>query len=135
AGNDPLAVVAAIALAGIAAVGVTWWLARSIAGPVAGLVAGLTMAVSTAAGDAPTFIWNPNLIALASSIALAGAWRAWTSRRGRWWLLAAVGTAITMQCHVLGVVLLPVIVALFVADLRRTTAGEPRSALWRVAAG
>ena len=44
-GDSPLAVVALIALAGIAAVGVVWWLARSIGGPVAGVVAGLVMAV------------------------------------------------------------------------------------------
>jgi 4-amino-4-deoxy-L-arabinose transferase-like glycosyltransferase len=135
AGDEPLAVVLAIALAGIAAVGVTWWLGRSIAGPVAGAVAGLAMAVSTAAVDESTFIWNPNLIALSSSIALAGAWHAWTTRSARWWLLAAAGTAITMQCHVLGVVLLPVIVALFVADLRRTARGEARDRLWRAGAG
>ncbi|WP_410961909.1 hypothetical protein, partial [Salmonella sp. SAL4457] len=79
-----------------------WWLGRSIAGPVAGAVAGLAMAVSTAAVDESTFIWNPNLIALSSSIALAGAWHAWTTRSVRWWLLAAAGTAVTMQCHVLG---------------------------------
>ena len=48
-GDSPLAVVAAIALVGVAAVGVTWWLARSIGGPVAGLVAGLLMAVSASA--------------------------------------------------------------------------------------
>lgn len=59
-GDSPLAVVFLIALAGIAAVAVTWWLARSIAGPVAGLVAGLAMAVSPAAIDESTFIWNPN---------------------------------------------------------------------------
>ena len=80
-GDSPLAVVAFIALAGIAAVGVTWWLARAIGGPVAGLVAGLAMAVSASAVDESTFIWNPNLIALSSAIALAGAWRAWTTRR------------------------------------------------------
>ena len=102
-GDSPLAVTALIALAGIAAVLVTWWLARSIGGPVAGVVAGLAMAVSTSAVDESTFIWNPNLIALSSAIALAGAWRAWTLRDPRWWLLAGVGTAITMQCHVLGV--------------------------------
>ena len=79
----------------------------SIGGPVAGLVAGLAMAVSASAIDESTFIWNPNLIALSSAVALAGAWRAWTTRRPRWWLLAAVGTAVTMQCHVLGVTLLP----------------------------
>ena len=85
-GDSPLAVTALIALAGIAAVVVTWWLARSIGGPVAGLVAGLAMAVSASAVDESTFIWNPNLIALSSAVALAGAWQAWSSGRPRWWL-------------------------------------------------
>jgi 4-amino-4-deoxy-L-arabinose transferase-like glycosyltransferase len=131
-GDSPLAVVALIALAGIAAVLVTWWLARSIGGPVAGLVAGLAMAVSAAAVDESTFIWNPNLIALSSSIALAGAWYGWTSGRRRGWLVAAIGTAVTMQCHVLGVTLLPVVGALLVADARRRPPGPERRAVWWV---
>jgi len=122
-GDAPLAVTLAIALAGIGAVAVTWWLARSIAGPLSGLVAGLAIAISAAAVDESTFIWNPNLIALSSAVALAGAWRAWTTGRPRWWLLAAVGTTVTMQCHVLGVTLLPIIAALLVADVRRR--GDP----------
>jgi 4-amino-4-deoxy-L-arabinose transferase-like glycosyltransferase len=119
-GDSPLAVVLVIALSGVAAVGVTWWLARSIAGPLAGLVAGGLMAVSAAAIDESTFIWNPNFIALTSSVALAGAWRAWSTGSPRWWLVAAAGTALTMQCHILGVAMLPVVGALFVADLRRS---------------
>jgi hypothetical protein len=119
-----------IAVCGIAAVGVTWWLARDIGGPVAGLVAGLTMAVSATAIDESTFIWNPNLIALSSAVALAAAWRAWTTRRPMWWLVAAVATAVTMQCHVLGVTLLPVIAALLVADARSRPAGPERHSVW-----
>ena len=46
-GDSPLAVVATIAVAGIAAVGVAWWLGRSIGGPWAGVLAGLVLAVST----------------------------------------------------------------------------------------
>ncbi|MBI3748577.1 MAG: glycosyltransferase family 39 protein [Chloroflexi bacterium] len=134
-GDSPLAVVAWIALAGIAAVGVTWWLARSVAGPVAGFVAGLAMAISPAAVDESTFIWNPNLIALSSAVALAGAWRAWTGRRPGWWLVAAVGTAITMQSHVLGVTLLPVVGALLVADIRRRVAPTERRTLIRAGVG
>ena len=129
-GDSPLAVVTLIALAGIAAVLVTWWLARDIGGPVAGLVAGLAMAVSASAVDESTFIWNPNLIALSSAIALAGAWRAWTTRDPRWWLLAAVGTAITMQCHVLGVTLLPIVGGLLVADARSRGPGSQRRRVW-----
>ncbi len=129
-GDSPLAVAGLIALAGIAAVLVTWWLARSIGGPVAGLVAGLAMAVSASAVDESTFIWNPNLIALSSSIALAGAWYAWTTRRRRGWIVAAIGTAVTMQCHVLGVTLLPVIAAILVADARRRPPGPERRSVW-----
>jgi 4-amino-4-deoxy-L-arabinose transferase-like glycosyltransferase len=124
-GDSPVAVVLLIALAGIVAVALTWWLARSIAGPVAGFVAGLAMTVSPATIDESTFLWNPNLIALSSAIALSGAWRAWTTRRPAWWLLAAVGTAVTMQCHVLGVTLLPIVGALLVADVRRRPPGVP----------
>jgi 4-amino-4-deoxy-L-arabinose transferase-like glycosyltransferase len=132
-GADPLGVVGAIALAGVAAVGVTWWLARSIGGPVAGAVAGLLMAVSASAVDESTFIWNPNLIALSSSIALAAAWRAWTSGRAAWWVLAGIGVVVTMHCHVLGSVLLPPVVALWALDVRRRFPGPERSA--RIRAG
>jgi 4-amino-4-deoxy-L-arabinose transferase-like glycosyltransferase len=130
AGDSPLAVVLEIALAGIAAVAVTWWLARSIGGPVAGLVAGLVLAVSSSAVDGSTFIWNPNLIALSSAVALAGAWRAWTTRRARWWGVAALGTAVTVQCHVLGIAMAPIVAALLVADWRRS-AGAERAAVSR----
>jgi 4-amino-4-deoxy-L-arabinose transferase-like glycosyltransferase len=122
-GESPLAVVGLIALCGIAAVGVVWWLARSIAGPVAGLVAGLVLAVSAAAIDESTFIWNPNLIALSSAVALAAAWRAWSGHSRWWWLVAAIGTAVTMQCHVLGIALLPIVAAPFLLDARRRPLG------------
>ena len=122
-GDSPLAVVAVIALAGIAAVGVVWWLGRSVGGPIAGAVAALAMAVSAAAVDESTFIWNPNLIALSSAVALAATWKAWAGGDRRWWLLAAVGTAITMQCHILGVALLPVVAAPFLLDARRRELG------------
>jgi hypothetical protein len=122
-GDSPLAVVALIAIAGIAAVGVVWWLARSVGGPIAGLVAGLLMAVSAAAIDESTFIWNPNLIALSSAMAVAAAWRAWSGGDRRWWLVAAAGTAVTMQCHVLGLALLPIVAAPLVVDARRRSLG------------
>jgi 4-amino-4-deoxy-L-arabinose transferase-like glycosyltransferase len=123
-GDSPLAVVALIALAGVAAVGVVWWLARQVGGPVAGAAAGLLAALSAAAIDESTFIWNPNLIALSSALALAGTWRAWSGGDRRWWLLAAVGTAVTMQCHILGVALLPVVAVPFIADARRRSLGR-----------
>jgi Dolichyl-phosphate-mannose-protein mannosyltransferase len=123
-GDSPLAVVFEIALAGIAAVAVVWWLARSIDGPAAGLAAALVIAVSAAAVDESTFIWNPNLIALSSGIALLGAWKGWAGGAPGWWIVAAIGTAITMQSHVLGVALLPIIGIPFVIDARRRSLGR-----------
>ncbi len=125
-GADPTFVVGEIALAGVAAVGVTWWLARSIAGPIAGFVAALVMALSLSAIDESTFIWNPNLIALSSAVALAGAWRARTTGHARWWLLAALGVLVTMQCHVLGVALLPPVAALWAVSYRAAPPGPER---------
>jgi 4-amino-4-deoxy-L-arabinose transferase-like glycosyltransferase len=131
-GADPVAVTAAIAFGGTLAVAVTWWLARSIAGPVAGLIAGFLLAISASAVEESTFIWNPNLIALSSSIALAAAWRAWTSGRAGWWAVAGAAAVVTMHCHVLGVVLSPMIAALLVADLRRRS-GPARRPVIRAA--
>lgn len=123
-GDSPLAVAVLVALAGVAAVAVVWWMARGIGGPVAGAIAGLTAAVATAAIQGSTFIWNPNLIALTSSMALAGTWRAWASKDGRWWMLAALGVALTMQFHLLGVALLPIVAVPYILDTRRRALGR-----------
>ena len=134
-GDDPVVVVGAIAVGGVCAVAVTWWLARSIGGSLAGLVAGLLMAVSSSAVNESTFVWNPNLIALSASIALAGAWQAHRTGRARWWLVAAVGVVVTMQCHVLGVALAPPVVALYLLDLRRARDLAVRRRLGRAGVG
>lgn len=126
---DPRVVVGAIAIGGVAAVGVTWWLARSIGGPLAGLVAGLLVAVSTSAISETTIVWNPSLVALSSSVALAGAWQAQRTGHARWWIVAAVGLVVTMQCHVLGIVLAPPLVGRYLLDLRRSPTGESRRRL------
>lgn len=133
---DPTWVVAEIALAGIAAVALTWSLARSIGGPLAGAVAALLMALSASAIDESTFIWNPNLIAFSSALALAAAWRCWTTGRARWSVLAAFGVLITMHCHVLGFALVPPVAGLLVLTWRRAPGGPARRRLgWSLFAG
>jgi Dolichyl-phosphate-mannose-protein mannosyltransferase len=125
--GDPTIVVAEIALLGTLAVGLVASVARSAAGIAAGIAAGLLMAVSATAIDESTFLWNPNLVAFTSALAVAAAWRAWTTRHARWWLLVAAAQAATMQCHVLGAVLLPALLVWLLADMRRRPAGERRT--------
>ncbi|HKF84604.1 MAG TPA: glycosyltransferase family 39 protein, partial [Candidatus Limnocylindrales bacterium] len=138
-GPDPVAVTGWIALWGVAAVAGTWWLGRLLGGPVAALVAGLLMAISPAEIDASTFIWNPNIIPAAAAVAYAAAIHAWRSGSARWWLLAAVGAMVTMQAHVLGLVVLPPLVVAWLADVRRSgregQAGRRRSVMAAGAGG
>jgi 4-amino-4-deoxy-L-arabinose transferase-like glycosyltransferase len=133
-GDDPIAVVAAIALGGTAAVGVTWWLGRDIAGRLAGGVAGLLLAVSATAVSGSTFIWNPNIVALTGSLALATTWLAWSRRQPAWWLAAGATAALTMHGHVLGAVLMVPLAVVFLADVRRRPGERRRILGWGVAA-
>ena len=133
-GGDPAFVVGEIALLGVLAVALVATLARNVGGMVAGVTAGLLMAVSATAIDESTFLWNPNLVAFTSALAVTAAWRAWTTRRARWWLLVAAAQAATMQCHVLGFVLLPPLIVWLIADMRRRH-GPDRQAVLRVALG
>ncbi len=132
-GTDPTAVVLWIALVGIAAAGVIWWLGRSMGGPVAGLIAGLLAATSATAVGGSTFIWNPNLLPLAAALALAFGWRAWLTRNARWWLAAGAAQAVVQQAHLLGIVALPALAALWLADLRRRPERRASTAGWGLA--
>ncbi len=135
-GADPVAVMAWIALFGMGAVAAVWWLARLIGGPLAAAVAGLLAAVSPAGIDESTFIWNPNLIPVASALAFVGMILARQTGRDRWWLLAGAGAMVTMQCHVLGVVIVPPLALAWVAELRRRrAAGRPLRPLVGAGAG
>jgi hypothetical protein len=128
-GADPLPVVALIACLGVIAVGLTWWLARSIGGPVAGIAAALVLATSATAVESSTFLWNPNVVPAASALALVGAREAWTRRSAPWWLVAALGAMVAMQCHWLAGLLAPPIAALWLADVLRAGPGARRRSL------
>ncbi len=114
---DPVAVTGEIALFGIAAIAGAWWLGRLLGGPLAGAVAGLLAAVSPAGIDESTFIWNPNLIPAAAGLAFGAAVMARRSGRARWWVASGLGAMVTMQCHVLGIVIVLPLAWAWVADL------------------
>ncbi|MHB8891676.1 MAG: hypothetical protein ACYC65_06480 [Candidatus Limnocylindrales bacterium] len=131
AGADPTTAVAEMAIAGMAAVAVTWWMARSMGGPLAGLAAGVLAAVSAAAITCSTVIDNPNLMPLFSAVAIGGAWSAWSTRRESRWLVAAAGQSVVQQLQILGTLALPSYIVLFALDVRRRR-GEERRRLLRV---
>ncbi len=125
-GNDPYPVLVAFALVGIAAVVAAWWVAREMAGPVAGLIAALLLAVSSTSISASTWLWNPNLVPLASLVAVGAAWRAWSGASPRWWAVTATALAVAGQLHVLAWLLALPVAGLYLLDLWRTVPGPPR---------
>lgn len=130
--THPVAAVATLALVGIAGVAATWWLGRTVGGPLAGHVAALLMAVSPSGIITSTFVWNSNIVGSAAALAFAAGWHAWRTRRGRWWLLAAVGTVLMLHGHLLAAVGVPPLIALLTADVFRRPRAEKRQMLWPV---
>ncbi len=133
-GVNPSAVIAWIGLLGVAGVIATWWFARMIGGPVVGALAGLLLAVSPGAIEESIFIWNPNPIPLFAALALGCAWRGHVSGRRRWTVAAIASAGMVMQLHVLGITLLPIVLAWPVADAIRALRAGDRAAA-RHAAG
>src|SRR4029078_5356919 len=84
--------------------------------------------------DEWSVIWSATLIALTSAVALAAAWRGTQTGRARWWVVAGAAAVATMHCHVLGVILTPVIAALLVAEVGRRRSAGDRAGASRVAA-
>jgi hypothetical protein len=125
AAGDPLPVVALLAALGVAAVALTWWLARSIGGPVAGIVAAVVIAGSATSIQASTFIWNPSPMAASSALAFVAARKAWRDDAPAWWLLAAAGAMLTMQLHWLGALIVPPLAALWLAQAIRAGGAAP----------
>ena len=87
------------------------------------------MALSPAAIDESTFIWNPNPIPLFAALAFAATIVARRSGRARWWLLAGTGAMVTMQLHILGAVILVPLVWAWASDQwTRRRAGDREGA-------
>ena len=116
---DPVVVTAFLALLGVGAVALTWWLGREIGGSRAGALAGLLLAVSPAAIEESTFIWNPNPIAFFAALAFVAAWRARSGGRRAWWVLALVAAGMVVQLHVLGAIFFLELLEIVALEVRR----------------
>ena len=132
--GDPRAILAEIAAANALVVPMLWWIGRSIGGRATGLIVAVMAATSADLVLFSTFIWNPNLIQLGAALAVLGAWQSWRTGNPRWWLAAALGFAVAVQCHETAAVLALPLGAVWLLDLRRTTSrARRRVAVWGLA--
>ena len=131
---DPAVVVTTVALIGTAGVAATWWLGRTVGGALSGHLTALMMAVSPSAIGASTFLWNANIVGPAAALAAAAAWQAWRTRELGWWVLAAAATVLLVHAHLLAVLAVPPLAALFVTDVLRRPRPPRQSVLGVLAA-
>ncbi len=125
--GDPVAASATLAAFGVVAVVATWWLARSVAGPMAGLVAGGVLALSATEIALSTTIWNPSLVPAGAAIAIATGWRAYSGSSPAWWVASAIGLAIAVQAHLVAGLLLGPLVGLYLVSVVRADSGGRRT--------
>lgn len=112
-GLSPVGPAVAVALLGVATVGLLWWWGRQLFGRASALL------ISTLYSLAPVVItyshssWNPNIMPFFALLTMYGIWKVWRFGYWRWLLISALAFAFVLNSHYLGLALFPVM-ALFI---------------------
>ncbi len=108
-GLSPAGPAVAIALLGVATVGLLWWWGRQLFGRVSALLISILYSL------APTIIiysrssWNPNIMPFFALLCMYGIWKVWKFGYWRWLIISAISFAFVLNSHYLGLLLFPVI--------------------------
>ncbi|MDP1743519.1 MAG: glycosyltransferase family 39 protein, partial [Candidatus Amesbacteria bacterium] len=108
-GLSPVGPAVAVALLGVATVGLLWWWGRQLFGRTSALLISIAYSLS------PTIIiysrssWNPNIMPFFALLAMYGIWKVWKFGYWRWLVISAVSLAFVLNSHYLGLLLIPVI--------------------------
>ena len=108
-GLSPVGPAVAVAILGVATVGLLWWWGRQLFGRFSALLISIIYSLS------PTLIiysrssWNPNIMPFFAILAMYGIWKVWKFGYWRWLVISAVSLAFVLNSHYLGLLLIPVI--------------------------
>ncbi len=116
---SPVAAAGMIALIGVAAVFLIYYLAKEWFGPKAGLATGFLYAISPVMINYSRFSWNPNPVPFFTLLAFLGIYKAHKTGNFFWFILTAVSLAAVLQLHYLTLTLLPIFGLLWLNELRR----------------
>lgn len=99
----------------LATITLLWWSARTWFHPTAGLIAALLYAISPVVIIYSRSSWNPNIMPFFALLAVWSLYKVWQTNARRWFITAAICTAVVLQSHYLGLLLLPVLGLLWLA--------------------
>lgn len=106
---SPVGPATAVALFGVATIGLLWWWSRQLVGRVPALL------LSTLYSLSPTIIiysrssWNPNIMPFFALLAMYGVWKIWRFGYWRWFIITMISFAFVLNSHYLGLLMAPVI--------------------------
>ncbi len=98
-GGSPLAISATMAMFGVIAVFVFWYVGSRLLGFRWGFLIAFFYAISPAIIERQRLIWNPSLIPLFSGLALLAVYKIWQERKYYYFILLGFATSLQLQMH------------------------------------
>lgn len=132
---NPVAAAGMVALIGVLAVALIYYLSREWFGKVAAAVAALGYALSPVAINYSRFSWNPNPVPFFSLLSILGLYRTHKSGNANWFILTGASLAFLLQMHYLALIMVPVVLLLWVYELSlRKGKKSERNSFWLASA-
>lgn len=114
---NPVAAAGMNAAIGVLTVYLIYYLGKVWFGNISGLVASFLYAISPVAIIYSRSSWNPNPAPFFSLLAVLGMYKAHRSKNFRWLILTGAASAAALQMHYLALILLPIFICLWTAEL------------------
>lgn len=114
---SPLGPVYAVALLGIAATYLVYFLGKKMIGENGALIATFFYAFSATIIDLTRFSWNPNPAPFVSALMVYATYVAW-KKNPRWWVWVAVCFSVLIQLHYLTLLVAPAAGVIWLVSLR-----------------
>ncbi|MDD2822933.1 MAG: glycosyltransferase family 39 protein [Candidatus Daviesbacteria bacterium] len=115
---NPVAATAMVALIGVMAVALIYYLARVWFGVCAAILAASLYALSFVTITYSRSSWNPNPVPFFTLLAILGFYKARQSKNFLWLILTGISLAAAVQMHYLSLILLPIFGLLWVFELK-----------------
>lgn len=115
---NPIAAAGMVALIGVLAVGLIYYLGRHWFGKQAAIISAILYAISPVNIIYSRSSWNPNPAPFFALIGVLGFYKAHKSKNYYWLILTGMALAFSVQMHLLGLLLIPIYGLIWLNELR-----------------
>ena len=116
---SPVGPAVMVALLGVAAIFLVWYIAREWFGKKAAVIASFLYAITPIVIIYSRSSWNPNIMPIFSLLTIYSIWQFWERKMYKWLIVAGIFMAFVLQSHYLGLLLAPVVGFFWILSLFR----------------